>query len=231
MEVFRKNTRAVQAFALAIAVTVAVPACSKKTADKPTESSTTTTAASSGGTDKTDTTQESSSDTTVEGATATTIAAGDGYAQWAKTAKATTSWGDDAEDGWSAEQATGAPNVTPDNGVDGCGDIATAWAALERDTVDTLTLGYETAVIPTGINIYETYNPGSIVKIEVSGSGGKSKVVYEAEPKTVDKCPRVLQVKVTGVDFAVDTVAVTVDQTKVVNWAEIDAVQLVGKKS
>ena len=40
-----------------------------------------------------------------------------------------------------------------------------------------------------------------------------------------------LEIAVSGVAFAVDTVAVTVDQTKLGSWAEIDAVELVGSKS
>lgn len=222
------KTRAVQAVGLAIAIAVAAPACSKKTVENEPQSTSTTTAAESGGAT---TTAKASTDTTAERDTATTIAVGDGLAQWATKASATTSWGTEPGDGWSAQQATGAPNVSPDSGDNGCGDIEEAWASEAHDTIDTLTLGYATAVIPTAINIYETNNPGAVSKVEVSGPGGKSKVVYEAEPAPVNKCPRVLEIKVSGVDFAVDTVAVTVDQTKATTWAEIDAVQLVGKKS
>jgi hypothetical protein len=168
--------------------------------------------------------------TTHAGSTSGTIpgsATGD-TVQWATTASATTSYGTDPKSSWSAEQATGAPDVTADVQADECGDIGQAWASAARDTVDTLTLGYAKSVIPTGVNIRQTYNPGAIVKVVVSGSGGQSSVVYQGQPTVGTTCPTFLVVKVTGVEFAVNSVAVTVDQSQVQSWAEIDAVQLVG---
>jgi len=148
--------------------------------------------------------------------------------QWATTASATTSYGATPDASWSAEQATGAPNVTADVPADECGDIGQAWASASRDTVDTLTLGYTKSVIPTGINIRETYNPGAIVKVVVSDGSGQSSTVYEGQPAKQTTCPTWLVIKVSGVDFAVKSVAVTLDQSQVQNWSEIDAVQLVG---
>jgi hypothetical protein len=79
--------------------------------------------------------------------------------QWAVTAEASSQYTDDS---WSAQQATGAPD-TPE-----AGDNATAWAAASADVeVETLALVYAQAVIPTGIEIHESFNPGAIVKIEV----------------------------------------------------------------
>jgi hypothetical protein len=148
--------------------------------------------------------------------------------QWATTATATTSYGTNPGDSWAASQATGAPNVTADVPADECGDIAQAWASSARDTIDMLTLGFAKAVIPTGINIRETYNPGAIVKVVVSGPTGQSATVFQGQPNKVSSCPRMFEVPVSGVSFVVNSVAVTIDQTQVQSWAEIDAVQLVG---
>lgn len=148
--------------------------------------------------------------------------------QWATTAKATTSYGDTPDASWSEHQATGAPDVTGPTPADECGDIGQAWASAGHDTVDTITLGYTKAVIPTGINIRETYNPGAIVTVVVSGPDGQKATIYQGQPTKVTTCPRLYPVPVTGVDFAVNTVAITIDQSQVQSWAEIDAVQLVG---
>lgn len=214
-----------QVISIAAVVTVAAPACSKKKEEKPAEQTTTTTAASS--------TTKATTATTKVPTTGTTIAGGGagGIRQWASTASATTSYGQSPGSDWNASQATGAPNVPTDQGDNGCGDIAEAWASASHDTVDTLTLGYQNPVIPTAINIHETYNPGAVVKVVVSGPGGKSKTVFEGQPTKVTTCPRVLEVPVSGVDFAVDTVAITIDQTQIQSWAEIDAVELVGNAS
>lgn len=205
--------RTVMAVLAAGVVVLGVSACAKKSDEKPAEQTTTSTTASSG-----PATTKAVTGTTIAGAKA------DPNGQWAVSATATTSYGPSPETGWSAKQATGAPDVTPDT----CGDIGEAWASAQRNTVDTLTLTYAKAVVPTGINVWETFNPGAIVKVTVSDGGAQSKVVYESTPKKVTECPRVLKIPVTGVSFAVNTVAITVDQTQEQDWAEIDAVELVG---
>ena len=148
--------------------------------------------------------------------------------QWAVAASATTSYGSAATDSWSAQQATGAPDVTAQAPDLACGDIGQAWASAARDTVDTLTLGYAKAVVPTGVVVRETYNPGAIVKIEVSGPSGQRATVYQGQPSKVEECPRMFEVDITDVSFPVNSVAITLDQTQVQNWSEIDAVQLIG---
>lgn len=211
---------------VAAAVMVAAPACSKKKEDKPEASTTTTAAAPSGGT--TATTKATTGTTKVTGTTI--VGGGTGSVrQWAISATATTSYGaGQPGDAWAASQAVGPPDVKADTPELECGDIGQAWASAERNTVDTLTLKYQTPVIPTAINIRETYNPGAVTKVEVAGSGGQRATVYESAPKKVTDCPRTLTVPIGDVKFAVDTVLITVDQTQEQNWAEIDAVELVG---
>lgn len=144
--------------------------------------------------------------------------------QWASTASATTSYGQAAGDPWNATQATGPPDVDP-----ACGDNGKAWASLGRDTIDTITLTYDEAVIPSEIRVFQTYNPSQVTMIEVKGPSGDSKVVYGGAPTKDDGCPVEGYLENLGVDFPVDTVLVTVDQSKLgLGWAELDAVSLTG---
>lgn len=103
-----------------------------------------------------------------------------------------------------------------------------AWASLNQNTIDTLTLTYTDAVIPSMVRVVQSYNPGRISKVVVSG-GGQSAQVYAGPADAIAGGVCVtLEIPITGVKFGIDTVAVTVDQTNLTNWAEIDAVELVG---
>lgn len=140
--------------------------------------------------------------------------------QWAIAASASSQYG---SDGWSANQMTGAPDVYPE-----CGDITEAWASNSSSEVATVNLTYAQAVIPSQINIYQTYYPGAISQVTVMSANGESAVVYTAVPADIDECPYILTIDVSGVNFAVKQVEIVVDQTNHASWNEIDAVELVG---
>ncbi len=140
--------------------------------------------------------------------------------QWASSASASSEYG---EDSWSAAQAIGAPD-TPE-----CGDFSTAWASYYYDGVDWLEVGFTTPVVPTQIQIFETYNPSSIVKLEVRDLEGTYHTVYETTPAVIESCPSTMIVDLDFIDFKINAVVITVDQSVLMNWNEIDAVQLTGK--
>jgi hypothetical protein len=94
--------------------------------------------------------------------------------------------------------------------------------------VETLTLTYAQPLVPSAVNVVETYNPGYIRTITVSGAG-QTATVYNNTPAATTPCPSTLNIPISGVAFPVSTVAVTVDQTTLNSWAEIDAVSLTGK--
>ena len=139
--------------------------------------------------------------------------------QWAFSATASSEYGNPD---WAATQATGAPD-TPE-----CGDYQTAWASSASDGVDWLELSYEFPVVPGRINIYETHSPGFIVRVEVVDEDGYYYTIWEGEPASVDECPRVLSIPVTGIDSPVAGVRIHLDQSEGGNWNEIDAAELVG---
>lgn len=141
---------------------------------------------------------------------------------WAIDAVASSEYG---TDGYSALQATGAPN-TPNYG-----DQSTAWAAATSDGgEETLELTFEHAIVPKGINVYETSGPGAIVRVEaLDPDSDEWTVLWEGEAQTGDTVVTVFSPELTAPDFATDVIRLTLDTAAVPGWNEIDAVQLLGR--
>lgn len=141
--------------------------------------------------------------------------------QWASQAVATSQYTDNA---WSAAQATGSPDTAA------CGDIGTAWASSTATGIDELVVSFDTPVLPTQINIYQTYNPGAIVSVTLlQSNGGEWVIPNSADPGT--SCPGVFSIGVPeGLTQgqAIDGVAILLNQSNHSGWNEIDAVELVG---
>jgi hypothetical protein len=139
--------------------------------------------------------------------------------QWAVSATASSQY---ADADWSASQATGEPDTLE------CGDYATAWASATATGVDWLQLEYATPVYPTGVVIYETYNPGALYQIDMIGETGTEYTVYTTTPAIEELCPTTWSIEITGVDEKINTVTLYLDQSEHSGWNEIDAVKLVG---
>ena len=141
--------------------------------------------------------------------------------QWAAQAIASSEY---SNPDWAALQAAGAPDT------DECGDLPTAWASFDPDTVEWLELSYDLPVTPTEINIYQTHTPDQISRVELLDENGVYHEVYTAVPVMTD-CPYILSIPVKGADYQAVGVKITNDQTVIsVPWNEIDAVELVGLK-
>lgn len=141
--------------------------------------------------------------------------------QWASDADGTSQY---SETSWNFQQATGAPDTFE------CGDIVTAWASATGTGEDYLVLYFDTPVLATEINIYQTYNPGAIVSVEVGNrTTGETLVLPDsADPPGNTGCPGVFTLEPGIVTFPVDTVLINLDQSITGNWNEIDAVEMVG---
>lgn len=141
--------------------------------------------------------------------------------QWAAEAEASSEY---VVPEWGAEQAVGPPDAP------GCGDYQFAWASAASDSIDTLTLTYETPLYILQIIIHESFNPDQVVKVEILNPEGQYVVVLEKPPEPIDRpCPYQLLIPVDGINFKSDTVRITVDQSVLgLGWNEIDAVELVG---
>lgn len=141
--------------------------------------------------------------------------------QWATAATASSEYG---AENWAAFQATGAPDTAE------CGDEVTAWASASGSGVDWLELTYDIAVLPTEVNIIQTYNPSQIVQVELLDVDGAYHEIYSAAPQEVAECPYTLSIPIEddSAYFAIG-VKITVDQSVLgIGWNEIDAVELVG---
>lgn len=147
---------------------------------------------------------------------------GDEIRQWAVRADGSSEYGGEQ---WGFVQATGEPDVLT------CGDDPNAWASEESDGRAYLIVEFAEPVIPTQINIHQTFNPGSIVMIDVGNTENRDRVLPledSADPPGNTDCPGVFSFDVEGVDVPIDFVVIYVDQSIMGDWNEIDAVELVG---
>ena len=79
------------------------------------------------------------------------------------------------------------------------------------------------------VNIYQTYNPGAITSVELIPADGGSAIAVpdSADPDTT--CPHVFKLAAPPDASPVNGVIIHLDQSLTSDWAEIDAVELVGK--
>ena len=128
----------------------------------------------------------------------------------------------DVKRSWGPEQAVGEPDTFQ------AGDIATAWAPLEKDDGEEwLKLEYEKPVDIAEVRVRETHNPGAVSKVTAFLANGSEVVLWEGvEPKAE---------ALVEMSFTIPTsvnaksVKVYLDTKRVPGWNEIDAVQLIGR--
>jgi hypothetical protein len=141
--------------------------------------------------------------------------------QWATAASASSQYG---EDGYSAAQATGPANVAA------ASDNPLAWTSKDSDgTVETLELTYDYPVVPTGIAIYENFNPGAVAKIEALDVDSEEWVVLWEGSEPAEDAIRVFRPRLDEAEFLTNQIRLTLDSDLVAGWNEIDAVQLYGQ--
>jgi hypothetical protein len=147
--------------------------------------------------------------------------------QWAAAASASSQY---SEGGWSAQQLVGYPNTFA------AGDHATAWAPATVDrAIESIELTYRYPVIPTFVQIRETSNEGSVVKVQLlpeDAEGGEWVTVLE---RTLDPAVKPKNESVTindvgtpGFNRPTRRVRLEIDTSRP-GWEEIDAVALIGK--
>jgi len=152
----------------------------------------------------------------------TSAQTGDEISQWASSASASSEYV-----GWEAVGATGAADV------DGCGDLAGAWASEKWSEGVEWWLGYyDTPVIPSQISVHQNFNPGTIVNLVVFPVGSDEPIVLEdSADDSARDCPHIFTYQVSGIEVAIDRVGLFVDQRAIENWTEVDAVELIGVPS
>jgi hypothetical protein len=126
---------------------------------------------------------------------------------------------------WSAQQALGAPNVYPNHG-----DIQQAWASRTADGQDEwIELGYDEPRMVSGVEIYETYNPGAIDIVELITTSGRRIQLrgpgLPGDSEVTEVLQTVIETPCTTEPIA--AIRINVSSAKVHGWNEIDAVGLV----
>jgi hypothetical protein len=151
-----------------------------------------------------------------------------GQTQWAAKAEASSTFGSNTgvfvgqSSSWSPQQATGKPN-TPESG-----DHPTAWASLTPDEQDEwLLVEYAEAVVPTRVDVHETYNPGAVRRLTVFADDGREVEVWSGKDPTAVGSERGISKLPIQVDFKTKRLKIYLDSTGVAGWNEIDAVGLV----
>ncbi|HXH38933.1 MAG TPA: hypothetical protein VNN08_09920 [Thermoanaerobaculia bacterium] len=145
--------------------------------------------------------------------------------QWAIQAKASSSYQDaQGVAAWSANQATGEPNV------ERYADDGKAWAPKSPDGgIEWLDLTFPKAVFATEVRIRESCGSGAVIKVEVFDDKGAAHVVWAGNDPTKELA--YLPVKFDKTTYKTARVKITLATNVVPGWNEIDAVQLVGKEN
>lgn len=124
---------------------------------------------------------------------------------------------------WSAAQATGPPNVAV------AGDNPRAWASLTEDAQpEWLLLTFNKSVIPAAVMVYESFNPGALVRLSVYDERGREKIVWQGrDPVRPQNGKGVAVIPLPAVNFKTRNVKLYLDSPRVKGWNEIDAVALI----
>jgi hypothetical protein len=123
--------------------------------------------------------------------------------------------------GWSAEQATGAPDAEPAR------DDQHAWATAEEDMgTQWLELGYDPPRRANGLRIHEVCVPGAIAAVLATDTNGRRHELWSGLDPTAT--PGVFELWFTPTDYAVRSVRLVLDTDRRPGWSEIDAVELIG---
>ena len=128
-----------------------------------------------------------------------------------------------SDSAWAATQALGPPDVFP-----GYGDQAKAWASLGADDHEEwIEVGFARADSISEVEVYETYNPGAIDRVELITPRGHR---IDAAASTVTANPsgsalRRFTVRCTAEPIV--AVRIHLDSLAVAGWNELDAIGVV----
>ena len=190
------------------------PAASGTAANPPVPAASASTAASPGNstaTSGTDVTDAAAKAAAVEWALKEEAIKNDPDGQWAIQAKASSSYQDaQGAAAWSANQATGAPNV------DKYGDDGKAWTSKTQDGgIEWLDLSFPKAVFATEVRIRESCGSGAVIKVEVFDEKGAPHAVWSGNDPTKEL--NYFPVKFDKTAYKTDRVKITLDILVTVN--------------
>ena len=121
---------------------------------------------------------------------------------------------------WSASQALGRPDVYPR-----AGDDPNAWAPEAADGgTEHITLALSEPQHASAVELYETYNPGAVTRVELYDLDGVRVADHAraAAPAGHGAYKRTIELGCT--DRPVASIKITLDTSAVPGWNELDAV-------
>jgi|AGTN01.1.fsa_nt_gi hypothetical protein len=126
-----------------------------------------------------------------------------------------------SENPWYPVQATGKPDTT------GYGDITTAWASATKDEQNEwLEVDFGEDINPSQIEIYETFNPGALFRIDFYGRNDEVVASWTGPDPTSSKENSGISKIPVQTHEAVTKATLFLNSKDVKGWNEIDAVGL-----
>lgn len=137
---------------------------------------------------------------------------------WAATVREMSTQYTDAS--WSASRVLGPPDVFPSGG-----DNANAWASLAADSgPELLEVGFAEPHRVSGVDVFETYNPGAVSHVDVITADGVHHSVYDGAASAMGVSAYHRRITFACTDQPVIGVRVTLASQAVPGWNEIDAI-------
>lgn len=110
----------------------------------------------------------------------------------------------------------------------GHNDNANAWASLGADDRDEwIEVGYAQPVRISAIEVYETFNPGSVSAIELITADGERITGYQGAPGATGQGANKLRAEVGCTSSPIVAVRVKLASVTVPGWNELDAIGVV----
>ncbi|XP_049860890.1 F-box/LRR-repeat protein 4 isoform X1 [Schistocerca gregaria] len=95
---------------------------------------------------------------------------------------------------------------------------------------DYIDLEFEQAVYPVEVKVYETYNPGSLVRIWAADSNEAWTLLWEGLPQRVGPVARIFSPRIRSISFPTRVLRLEFHHLHLDYYTELDAVLLVGMK-
>jgi len=148
--------------------------------------------------------------------------------QWVSEIIAVTSEYSSGVGSWGADNLIGPPKTFPRYG-----DFCTAWAPLSSSgTEEIIHVKFARSVYICGVDVFETWNPGSVVKISAFDGQNWHTLWNGSLPQhRLPELPRVFSPSFPCTTFLSDQIRIDLDCTNSLSWAEIDAIRLRGRES
>ncbi|XP_024873907.1 F-box/LRR-repeat protein 4-like [Temnothorax curvispinosus] len=93
---------------------------------------------------------------------------------------------------------------------------------------DYINVEYHEAVYPIRVSIYETYNPGSVVRIWAQDPNNRWFLLWNGPPQIVPSTPRIFSPPLRSCDFKTKTLRLEFNHSLLDYYTELDAVLLIG---